>query len=154
LKVVVIQIILSEFIEAIKLVCQQNLMTGLKFDIVEGLYWMSPAGFFWMLCYSALMEYSDMASNNAFGILLENWFLFLAVALLGLGVNFVGFWVSKCCSVLTLKISATARNIGVVCVSTFWLGELLPADEIFWYMVSTGGEHTMLFVVFLVWAEN
>ena len=35
-------IIASEFIEAFKLVSQQNLMGSLKFEIVEGLFWMSP----------------------------------------------------------------------------------------------------------------
>merc|ERR1711865_72517 len=132
-------IIASEFIEAFKLVSQQNLMGSLKFEIVEGLFWMSPAGFAWMALYSYVMEYDQIIADNAFVIVSDQLPLFVAAALLGLAVNFCSFWVSKACSALTLKICAISRNIGIVMISPMLLGELLPISEFGWYMVSTAG---------------
>jgi len=85
-------IIASEFIETFKLVSQQNLMGSLKFEIVEGLFWMSPAGFAWRPLYSFVVEYDQMVADDAFAIVMDQLHLFVAAALLGLGVNFCSFW--------------------------------------------------------------
>jgi len=132
-------IIASEFIEAFKLVSQQNLMGSLKFEIVEGLFWMSPAGFAWMALYSYVVEYDRMIADNALAIVMDQLHLFCSAALLGLGVNFCSFWVSKACSALTLKICAISRNIGIVMISPMLLGEVLPMSQFGWYMFSTTG---------------
>eukprot|EP00656_Telonema_subtile_P021163 TRINITY_DN2219_c0_g1_i2.p2 TRINITY_DN2219_c0_g1~~TRINITY_DN2219_c0_g1_i2.p2 ORF type:complete len:155 (+),score=39.01 TRINITY_DN2219_c0_g1_i2:76-540(+) len=94
---------------------------------------------FWLASYSCVFEGADMAQNGGFQIFCDNVLLFLCCALLGLGVNYTGFWVSKCCSALTLKMVSIGRNIGIVLLSPVLLGDLLSAEEFGWYMVSTCG---------------
>ena len=53
---------------------------------------MLSAGFAWMALYSFVVEYDQMVADDAFAIVMDQLHLFVAAALLGLGVNFCSFW--------------------------------------------------------------
>merc|ERR1711865_919118 len=117
----------------------QILLGNLKFGVVEGLYWMSPAAFVWLTLISVFFEVPEMFRNGGFMIMWNNFGLFFLASILGLGVNCSVWWVSKCCSALTLKIASITRNIGIVLLSPMLLGEFVATSELMCYMVSTGG---------------
>ncbi|KAK9865387.1 hypothetical protein WJX84_008174 [Apatococcus fuscideae] len=93
----------SESFEATRLVMTQVVLVGLKFNAVEGLMYLAPACFAWLLLGSLILEGSC----------------------LGLYVNALAYMVIQTGSSLTLKVLGTVKNALVV-----WLGILIFAEVV------------------------
>ena len=126
----------AEFFEAIRLVLTQFLLQNLKFGVVEGQYVLSPASAFWLFLASAYFESRKMYEEDAFSIIKANPLAFLAASSLGLGINFLTYYVIQATSSLTMKILGGVRNIGTIFVGVFRYGEVVDHREALGYMVA------------------
>lgn len=131
-----IVIFTAEFFESIRLVLTQFLLQNLKFGVVEGQYVLSPASAFWLFLASAYFESRKMYEEDAFSIIKENPLAFLAASSLGLGINFLTYYVIQATSSLTMKILGGVRNIGTIFVGVFRYGEVVDHREALGYMVA------------------
>ena len=100
----------SETCEAFKLVVQQMVLDNLKFQPLEGLYFMAPAASIFFIMGVAILEWDKMIANGALAIVYANPGTFFAGAMLGFGVNFAGFLVIKLLGSLSMKVISTFRN--------------------------------------------
>jgi len=133
---------LAEFFEALRLVMLQILLAsqGLKFSVVEGLFWIAPASVLVMVTtLLPFFEFPTMIKDGAFNIMAENPGTFFAAGMLGFGVNFMGYFVVQTSSALVLKSLGIVRNIGIVVASVMLLSETVTAQEAFGYLVSLSG---------------
>ena len=95
---------LAELTEAVRLVMTQFLLQNMKFGVVEGLYVLAPASAFWLFLASACYEFRDMSNEGAFLVVAANPLTFLAASTMGLGVNFLSYYVIQATSSLTMKV--------------------------------------------------
>ena len=95
---------LAELTEAVRLVMTQFLLQNMKFGVVEGLYVLAPASAFWLFLASACYEFRDMSNKGAFLVVASNPLTFLAASTMGLGVNFLSYYVIQATSSLTMKV--------------------------------------------------
>ena len=95
---------LAELTEAVRLVMTQFLLQNMKFGVVEGLYVLAPASAFWLFLASAWYEFRDMSNKGAFLVVAANPLTFLAASTMGLGVNFLSYYVIQATSSLTMKV--------------------------------------------------
>ena len=95
---------LAELTEAVRLVMTQFLLQNMKFGVVEGLYVLAPASAFWLFLASAGYEFRDMSNKGAFLVVAANPLTFLAASTMGLGVNFLSYYVIQATSSLTMKV--------------------------------------------------
>merc|ERR1719331_816086 len=107
----------SEVVEAISLVLTQKLLQNHKFTVIEGMYVLAPPGASCLLFAAVLLEWPRMIRAGHHMMPLAQPTYFGVAALLGLGVNFVGFLVVQATSSVTCKILNTAR-----CVSLVFIG--------------------------------
>lgn len=126
----------AEFFEAIRLVLTQFLLQNLKFGVVEGQYVLSPASAFWLFLASAYFESRKMVEEDAFSIIKANPLAFLAASSLGLGINFLTYYVIQATSSLTMKILGGVRNIGTIFVGVLRYGEVVDHREALGYIVA------------------
>ena len=130
---------LAETCEATRLVLTQKLLTNMKFEALEGLYWMSPICTLWMWGLSAFIELPAALRDDAFTPLMDQHAgTVLLAATLGFAVNLASFLVIKRTSSTTLKLLGTARNAGLVLFSACFLGEHVTPTQGFGYAVSLG----------------
>jgi hypothetical protein len=95
---------MAEFTEAVRLVMTQFLLQNMKFGVVEGLYVLAPASAFWLFLASACYEFQEMGNKGAFRVVAANPLTFLAASTMGLGVNFLSYYVIQATSSLTMKV--------------------------------------------------
>ena len=95
---------MAELTEAVRLVMTQFLLQNMKFGVVEGLYVLAPASAFWLFLASACYEFREMARQGAFRVVAANPLTFLAASTMGLGVNFLSYYVIQATSSLTMKV--------------------------------------------------
>jgi hypothetical protein len=95
----------TEFFEACKLAAMQYLLGNLKFELMEGIYYFTPAAYLWMMLFIVPIELGRMREEDALGIVLENKGAFLMACTLGFFVNLLSFGVIKSTSSLTYKVS-------------------------------------------------
>jgi len=129
----------AEIAEAVRLVLTQFLLQNLKFGVVEGQYVLAPATAFWLFTVSALYELPTMMENNAIVIILTNPFTFLLASCMGLGINFLTYFVIQATSSLTVKVLGTARNIFTIFLGVIFYAETIAANELLGYSVALGG---------------
>lgn len=115
----------SESFEAIRLVLTQLLLTGLKFNPIEGLMYLAPACTFWLALGSLVLESRDMARSNAAALVGRYPLQFLAAASMGFAVNSLSYIVIQTASSLTLKVLGIVKNAVVV-----WLGMALYTETV------------------------
>lgn len=128
---------LAEVSEAVRLVLAQKLLKNLKFGIIEGQYFMAPVSALWLCSASALVELPRaMHSKHAWDIVRGETALLLLSATLGFAVNIATFLVIKSTNSVTLKVLGTARNAGLVLVSSWLYNESITALEAVGYLVS------------------
>ena len=129
----VILMMASSVCEATKLVLTQKLMVNNKFPALESLYRMAPICTAWLFVASALTEAPVIMREGKYMVLIENWHVFLASALLGYAINMVSFFVVKRVGALTLKLLATARNASLVVCSVIFFGDIVTANQFMCY---------------------
>jgi hypothetical protein len=91
---------LAEFGEGVRLILTQFFLQQLKFGVIESQYTLAPASCFWLFVASAIYELPSMISKNAFAIILQNPGLFIAASCMGIGVNFLAYFVIQLTSSL------------------------------------------------------
>ena len=86
----------------------------MKFGVVEGLYVLAPASAFWLFLASACYEFQDMGKKGAFQVIWANPLTFVAASTMGLGVNFLSYFVIQATSSLTMKVGGWVDGWRVV----------------------------------------
>lgn len=130
---------LSQLAEAVRLVFTQFFLQQLKFGVTEGLYVLSPACAFWLFTASIVFEFPTMIEKDAFAILATYPSYFIAAAMMGVGLNFLSFFVIQYTSSLTLKILGTVRNIAMVVVGVSLYKEVITIQQAAGYAVALVG---------------
>ena len=129
----------SEFCEACKLAAMQFLLGNLKLQLMEGIYYFTPAGFFWMVFFIMPLELMRMREENAAAIVAAHPLSFLLAATLGFFVNLLSFGVIQTTSSLTYKVLGQLKNVGVVGCSIVLFGSVVSGLQAFGYSVSIIG---------------
>jgi drug/metabolite transporter (DMT)-like permease len=130
---------LSELTEGVRLVFTQFFLQNLKFGVIESQYVLSPASAFWLFSASAIFELPTMIERNAFGIIYNNLGLFILASAMGIGVNFISYFVIQATSSLTMKILGTLRNIVMVVVGVLLYAEIITFNQSVGYTISLLG---------------
>lgn len=71
---------------------------------VEGLMYLAPACFFWLMLGVAAVEWPAMRDNQALQLIADKPFTYLAAAAMGFCVNLLAYMVIQTASSLTLKV--------------------------------------------------
>ncbi len=98
----------------------QYLLGNLKLQLMEGIYYFTPAGFFWMVLFIVPLELGRMRDEGALDIIVANPLAFLLAATLGFFVNLLSFGVIQTTSSLTFKArggAASVRAVRALCVA-------------------------------------
>lgn len=131
--------ILSEACEACKLAAMQYLLGNLKLQLMEGIYYFTPAGFFWMVLFIVPLELARMREEGAADIVMANKGAFLLAASLGFCVNLLSFGVIQSTSGLTYKVLGQVKNVAVVLSSVVLFGSAVSGLQSFGYAISIVG---------------
>jgi len=129
----------AEATEAVRLVLTQFLLQNLKFGVVEGQYVLAPASAFWLFLASFCYELPHMLENRAFDTIIGNPATFLAASTMGLGVNFLTYFVIQATSSLTMKVLGTVRNIFTIIIGIIFYSESVATNEGLGYTVALIG---------------
>mmetsp|Transcript_4888 Transcript_4888/g.9280 ORF Transcript_4888/g.9280 Transcript_4888/m.9280 type:complete len:380 (+) Transcript_4888:83-1222(+) len=121
--------------EALRLVFTQKLLKNLKFSVVEGLCFVTPAAAFWTFLLAAVKEFPRMDTSIAW----ENKHVFIVAGFLAVGVNTINSVVVKFTSSLMMKLLSTARNASLVLVNVMFFGEVVTGVQLPGYVISLGG---------------
>jgi hypothetical protein len=81
----------------------QYLLGNLKFELMEGIYYFTPAAYLWMMLFIVPIELGAMRDEGAADIVAANKGAFLMACTLGFFVNLLSFGVIKSTSSLTYK---------------------------------------------------
>jgi drug/metabolite transporter (DMT)-like permease len=130
---------LAELAEGIRLIFTQYFLQQLKFGIIEGQYFLSPASAFWLFFASALYESPTMYANGAFYIIANNWLSFFFASFMGIGVNYLSYLVIQYTSSLTMKILSAVRNILLVFVGILFYNEVVSVNQGIGYFIALVG---------------
>ena len=129
----------SEFCEACKLAAMQYLLGNLKLQLMEGIYYFTPAGFFWMALFIVPLELGRMVDEGAAGIVAANKLAFLLAATLGFFVNLLSFGVIQTTSSLTFKVLGQLKNVAVVMSSVVLFASVVSGTQAVGYLISIAG---------------
>ena len=151
----------AEFCEACKLAAMQFMLGNMKLQLMEGIYYFTPAGFVWMLIFIVPMELGRMRDEGALDIMLGNPMAFLLAATLGFFVNLLSFGVIQTTSSLTFKarplrcaarglgrrltrrrraqVLGQLKNVAVVLSSVFLFGSVVTGTQAGGYLISIVG---------------
>ena len=119
----------AELTEALRLLLTQFLLQNLKFGVIEGQYILAPASAFWLFGASAVFEWRKMYDDGAFLIIWQNPLPFALAGFLGLGINFLSYYVIQATSSLTMKVLGTLRNILTIGMGIVFYGETVSMTE-------------------------
>lgn len=111
---------------------------NLKFGIIEGQYYLAPAGAVCLFGASLVLELPSMLEKGAFSQIGSHPGLFVVAGTLGLGVQFMTFLVVQATNSVTLKVIGTARNAFLVVASVYLFGEVVTPLQLFGYLVALG----------------
>ncbi|CAL6273461.1 unnamed protein product [Bathycoccus prasinos] len=95
----------------------QYLLGNLKFELIEGLYWFSPASLACLFIGIMWLEMPAFVRENGVGKIMESPSLYICAALLGFLVNYLTLGVIKSTSGLTFKVLGQAKNTAVILIS-------------------------------------
>ncbi len=135
----VVMMVTSEFCEAIRMAVLQYLLGNLKFELIEGLYWFSPASLICLFVGIMWLEMPAFVSENGFGKIMEAPGLYICASLLGFCVNFLTLGVIKSTSGLTFKVLGQAKNTAVILISVLVFGSQITGLQIIGYTISMVG---------------
>lgn len=129
----------AEGFEAVRLVLTQTLLTQCKFSVTEGQFFLAPAGAVCLLVAALFIEVPRFLQDGGAAVPLEHPHLFVLAACLGVGVNYLSYFVIQTTGSLTLKILGTVRNIGLVAYGCLFMGEAVSARSALGYSISLAG---------------
>lgn len=94
----------SEIFEAIRLILTQFLLKNVNMSVIEGQYYLSPISACFLFFCSLIFEFPNMIRDNSFEIVYNNPYHFIGAAVLGMIINYLGFFVIQVASSLSLKV--------------------------------------------------
>lgn len=106
---------------------------------MEGIYYFTPAGFFWMVLFIVPLELGRMREEGAWAIVTANPATFALAASLGFSVNLLSFGVIQTTSSLTYKVLGQLKNVAVVLSSVALFGSAVSGLQAFGYTVCIVG---------------
>lgn len=127
---------LSALSEAARLVLSQFLLRNMQFGVIEGLYFMAPAGALGMILVALVVEVPNMVDSGAVWLFWEQPYMFVAGSTLGLGINLLSNLIIQASSAVMLKVIGTARTAGLVLFCAFFLGEAVTRMQFLGYSLS------------------
>jgi len=134
----VLTMISGQVAEALRLVFTQKLLKNLRFTVLEGLCYVTPAASFWVLLAALVIEGPRMGVETL-ATVSENIYVFLTAGVLAVGVNTINSVVIKFTSSLMMKLLATARNASLVIFNVVFMSEVVTAVQFTGYSMSLGG---------------
>lgn len=129
----------AEVTEAVKNALMQFLLANKKFSMWEGMYFISPASLFFLTIAASLFEFKHMRENDAWGMMVDKPYLFVAAGLLGFVVNFCSLGVIKYIGSLTLKVLAQLRSVLIIIFGVLVYHDEVTAVQIFGYSIAIVG---------------
>lgn len=135
----VLVMLLSQISESVRLAITQFFLQHLKFGVIEGSYVLAPAITFWLFLASAIFELPTMYDKNAFAILYKHPGLFLMSAFMGIGVNFISYFMIQFTSSLTMKILVQVRNTIMVVLGVIFYHEVITINQAIGYLIALIG---------------
>jgi len=129
----------AEVTEAFKNACMQFLLANKKFSMWEGMYFISPASLIFLGTSAVLFEFKHMRENDAWGMMVDKPYLFVAAGFLGFVVNFCSLGVIKYIGSLTLKVLAQLRSILIIIFGVIFYGDVVTPMQIVGYAVALVG---------------
>jgi len=135
----VVMMVTSEFCEAIRMAVLQYLLGNLKFELIEGLYWFSPASLACLFIGIMWLEMPAFVRESGVGKIMESPGLYICAALLGFLVNYLTLGVIKSTSGLTFKVLGQAKNTVVILISVMVFGSQVTSLQIVGYTISMAG---------------
>jgi hypothetical protein len=90
----------------------------------------------WLALGSLTFELRSIVSSGALAVIAARPHYFIAAAVMGFAVNSLAYIVIQTASSLTLKVLATVKNVLVVCLGVFLLGEKITLLQGFGYSIS------------------
>lgn len=129
----------SEFCEALKLAAMQYMLGNLKLNLMEGIYYLTPAGFLWMCFFILPLELSRMLEEGAAAIIFANMPAFVLAATLGFFVNLLSYGVIQTTSSLTFKVLGQVKNVAVVVASCVIFGNRVSGIQALGYALAIVG---------------
>jgi len=130
---------LSEIFEAIRCALLQYMLAGLNFGALEALTYFAPTALIWMIGLIMFHELPQFLDVEAILTVYDNLHLFALCFILGFLVNVAGFFVMKSTSVVTLKILAQVRNVGLILVNVVFWHEIVTVLQTWGYLVTLLG---------------
>lgn len=127
----------SEAAEAVRLVMTQLLLQGLRMGPFEGVMWMAPACWLWLMLGAAVGEWPRMIAAGHHVIPLQHPLLFGLAACLGFAVNVLAYATIKLASSLTLKVLGCVKNAVVILAAMLLFAEEVTPLQAVGYIVST-----------------
>ena len=150
--------LLAEVSEALRLVLTQSLLVNSNFSVVEGQYFLAPVSSLGLLALALFLDLPRALKGSAADVadgadtgeedaaaaadqpgLGELVPLLLCASVLGVVVNYMGYFVIREGGSLTLKVLGTLRGIGLVVYSVLVLGDSLAPLEFVGYGTSLVG---------------
>jgi len=126
----------SIYSEALRLMLTQRLLHDMRFHVLEGLYFLSPATLFWLAPLALMTDVRRMKWQEVQDSLPETWHLFVLAAVVGFLVNTSSFLVIKRTNVVMLKLLAIARNALVVVSGIVIFGDTVTPMQFVGYAIT------------------
>lgn len=130
---------IAEFSESFRLVLTQYFLQQLKFGVLDSAYHIAPASAFWLFLASGLFEVPRMMEHQDYKILFEHPRYFLLSGCMGVGVNFISYFMIQCTSSLTMKILVQVRNICMVILGVLFYSEVITTNQGIGYFIALCG---------------
>jgi len=129
----------SSCTEAIRLVLTQFALQDCRFSLLEGQYFLAPAGAACLLLLSIVFEFPTIMEKGDFIKFHEHPLSFALAGCLGFGVQLLTSSVIKLTSSITVKVLSQLRNALVVLSGVFMFGEVVTGLQLLGYVVSVVG---------------
>ena len=135
----VLCMLFAQFCEALRLVFTQKVLQNLRFDVIETLYFVTPASAICVFLAASVLEFPFMESGEITDTIMANQKQFLTAGILAVSTNLVNWFVIQRASALMLKLVATARNVLLVLFNAAVLSEVVTLAQSFGYAIQLGG---------------
>eukprot|EP00286_Rhodomonas_abbreviata_P000014 CAMPEP_0181288346 /NCGR_PEP_ID=MMETSP1101-20121128/283_1 /TAXON_ID=46948 /ORGANISM="Rhodomonas abbreviata, Strain Caron Lab Isolate" /LENGTH=316 /DNA_ID=CAMNT_0023392461 /DNA_START=136 /DNA_END=1083 /DNA_ORIENTATION=+ len=126
----------SSVTEAIRLVMTDYLLSGVKMQVLESVYWLSPAGGICLFLTGCVVEGPALMGGADLSKIAANPLTFFLAASLGLMVQLLTTSVIKATSAVALKVLSQIRNTIPVVYGVVVYGEVITAFSATGYCIS------------------
>lgn len=129
----------AQLCEALRLVYTQKVLQNLRFDVIETLYYVTPASAGCVFLAASVMEFPFMEAGEIRDTIFTNRKVFATAGILAVSTNLVNWFVIQRASALMLKLVATARNVLLVLFNAAVMNEVVTLPQSFGYAIQLGG---------------